>query len=95
MSVLRREPHGIAAPSPVGDPAVSTRRVTYGDRSRVFPGPGETNFPRPLRGLDGFHPSVHMPRLAEPMRPADIDPLTSASETDAVPTQLQLRETDA
>lgn len=80
LSVLR--PHGLATPARTGDPTVTTHRVTYSDRLKVFVGPGETidSFLRPLRRLDGFHRySVNMTRLAEPMRPADIDPAISSA----------------
>ncbi|WP_280308956.1 hypothetical protein [Nocardia abscessus] len=81
-SVLRWEPYDIAAPARTGDPTVSTHRVTYSDRLKVFLGRGEAldSFLRPLRRLDGFHRySVNMTRLAEPMRPADIDPAISSA----------------
>ncbi|MBF6226261.1 hypothetical protein IU470_14270 [Nocardia abscessus] len=84
---------------------MSTHRVTYSDRLKVFLGRGEAldSFLRPLRRLDGFHRySANTTRLAEPMRPADIDPAISSAPdresrqcTDAVPPHLQLPETDA
>ncbi len=80
LSVFRHRPHGIAARP--GDPAVTTHRVTYSDRLRVFLGPDEAidSFLRPLGRLDGFHRySVNMTRLAEPMRPADIGPAISSA----------------
>jgi hypothetical protein len=82
LSVLRRPRHGAAAPARMGDPAVTTHRVTYSDRLRVFLRPDEPidSFLRPLDRLDGFHRySVNMTRLAEPMRPADIDPAISSA----------------
>ncbi|MFC9434120.1 hypothetical protein [Nocardia sp. NPDC057030] len=64
------------------DPIVTTHRVTYSDRLKLFIGAGETidNFLRPLRRLDGYHRfSVQLSRLPAPMRSADITPAISSA----------------
>lgn len=64
------------------DPIITTHRVTYSDRLKLFIGAGETidNFLRPLRRLDGHHRySVQLTRLPAPMRSADISPAISSA----------------
>lgn len=64
------------------DPIVTTHRVTYSDRLKLFIGAGETidNFLRPLRRLDGHHRySVQLTCLPAPMRSADISPAISSA----------------
>ncbi|WP_141717800.1 hypothetical protein [Nocardia altamirensis] len=63
-------------------PIISTHRVTYSDRLKVFVGTGETidNFLRPLRRLDGYHRySVQLTRLPAPLSPAEITPEISSA----------------
>ncbi|RJO80376.1 hypothetical protein D5S18_00170 [Nocardia panacis] len=60
---------------PSDTPMITTHRVTYSDRLKVFIGPSETvqNFLRPLRRLDGHDRySLCMTRLPAPMRSRDI-----------------------
>ncbi|MFI9509228.1 hypothetical protein [Nocardia sp. NPDC052566] len=62
-------------------PVISTHRVTYSDRLKVFIGPAEAvhNFLRPLRRLDGHDRySVCMTRLPAPMHARDIPASVSA-----------------
>ncbi|QIS15376.1 hypothetical protein [Nocardia arthritidis] len=62
-------------------PIITTHRVTYSDRLKVFIGPSEKvqNFLRPLRRLDGYDRySVCMTRLPAPMRSLDIPATPSA-----------------
>ncbi|MFD6158902.1 hypothetical protein ACFWF7_00315 [Nocardia sp. NPDC060256] len=64
------------------DPIITTHRVTYSDRLKLFIGAGETidNFLRPLRRLDGHHRySVQLTCLPAPMRSADISPAVSSA----------------
>ncbi|MEU7140199.1 hypothetical protein ABZ942_12175 [Nocardia sp. NPDC046473] len=64
------------------DPIITTHRVTYSDRLKLFIGAGETidNFLRPLRRLDGHHRySVQLTCLPAPMRSADISPAISSA----------------
>lgn len=62
-------------PRPAIDPMLTTHRVTYSDRLKVFIGPHERllSFLRPLRRLDGRQRySVNLTRLPAPMRANEI-----------------------
>ncbi|WP_378733736.1 hypothetical protein [Nocardia brasiliensis] len=84
VRTVRRKPlePGQAAVIDAADPNITTHRVTYSDRLKLFIGAGETidNFLRPLRRLDGHHRhSIQLTRLPAPMRPADITPAVSSA----------------
>ncbi|WP_227996523.1 hypothetical protein [Nocardia australiensis] len=71
------------------EPIVTTHRVTYSNRLKVFIGPDETvgNFLRPLCRLDGYHRfSVNMTRLSAPVAATDI---TSAISSAPGPSSVQ------
>ncbi|WP_159080700.1 hypothetical protein [Nocardia suismassiliense] len=84
VRTARRQPVEQAPTATVdaAEPILTTHRVTYSDRLKLFIGTGESidNFLRPLRRLDGHHRfSVQLTRLPAPMRPADITPAISSA----------------
>lgn len=63
------------------EPMISTHRVTYSDRLKVFIGPSERvqNFLRPMRKFDGHHRySLCLSRLPKPMPASEIPASVSA-----------------
>lgn len=64
------------------EPTITTHRVTYSDRLKLFVGAGETieSYLRPLRRLDGHHRySVQLTRLPVAMRSTEISPAISSA----------------
>ncbi|MEV2220453.1 hypothetical protein AB0E01_11295 [Nocardia vinacea] len=72
----------LEAGAPTAEPVITTHRLTYSNRLRVFLGPDDSviNFLRPLHRLDGFDSySVDLTRLPYPMPAAEITATLSAA----------------
>ncbi|MGX1770499.1 hypothetical protein ACWIGW_00185 [Nocardia brasiliensis] len=84
VRTVRRDPQALTGPAAVDatEPTITTHRVTYSDRLKLFVGAGETieSYLRPLRRLDGHHRySVQLTRLPDAMRSTEISPAISAA----------------